>query len=118
MFFKSEHFKTSLPVALTSMLVMYTLNQSISAKLPTTSYVKFIDIWLMFGLVQPFVICVMLVLIEHLPGCVVNPSNEKIRSRRAAVLVFLKAFAQLGLPALEIIFVGIYCAIAINYYRQ
>ena len=63
-YFKPEHFKTSLPVAITSMLVMYTLNQSISAGLPATSYIKFIDIGLLFGLIQPFFIIIMIVLID------------------------------------------------------
>ena len=64
-YFKPEHFKTSVPVAITSMLVMYTLNQSISAKLPPTSYIKFIDVWLLFGLVLPFV-SFILTLIEEI----------------------------------------------------
>ena len=63
-YFKPEHFKTSLPVAITSMLVMYTLNQSISAGLPATSYIKFIDVWPLFGLIQPFFIIIMIVLID------------------------------------------------------
>ena len=66
-FFHKEHFKTAIPLAITSMLVMYTLKASISEELPTTSYIKFIDIWLINGMLMPFVILIMIVLIEHLP---------------------------------------------------
>ena len=66
-YFFKEHFKTAIPLAITSMLVMYTLKASISEELPTTSYIKFIDIWLINGMLMPFVILIMIVLIEHLP---------------------------------------------------
>ena len=67
LFFKKEHFKTAIPLAITSMLVMYTLKGSITSKLPATSYIKFVDIWLLYGLLVPFFILLLLVLIEHLP---------------------------------------------------
>ena len=41
-------------VALTTMLVLYTLYQSISEYLPHTSYLKMIDIWFIFCMVIPF----------------------------------------------------------------
>ena len=43
-YFKREHFKTAIPVSITTMLVMYTLNNSIAANLPQSSDIKFIDI--------------------------------------------------------------------------
>ena len=49
------------------MLVMYTLNHSIASKLPQTAKIKFIDIWIIFGLFLHFLILILLVLIEHLP---------------------------------------------------
>ena len=47
---------------------MYTLNNSITSKLPQTSTIKFIEIWIIYGLFLNFVIIILLVLIEHLPG--------------------------------------------------
>ena len=41
-------------VALTAMLVMYTLFQSVALTLPTTAYLKLLDYWLIFGLIMPF----------------------------------------------------------------
>ena len=52
-------------MAITSMLVMYTLNQSVSSKLPATAYMKLIDVWLLFGLLLPFVIIILLILMEQ-----------------------------------------------------
>jgi hypothetical protein len=46
-------------VALTTLLVMYTLYQSISNTLPPTAYLKLIDYWLLFSLILPFVIFIL-----------------------------------------------------------
>ena len=108
-YFKPEHFKTSVPVAITSMLVMYTLNQSISAKLPPTSYIKFIDIWLLFGLIQPFFIIVMLVIIEHFPKEKVEHfSTKETKGVHQAIYNFLRVFGKIILPVMEILFIIIY----------
>ena len=47
LFIDASHFEATIMVALTSMLVMYTLYQSISATLPQTAYLKMIDYWLL-----------------------------------------------------------------------
>ena len=46
-------------MALTTLLVMYTLFQSISNTLPQTAYLKLIDIWLIFSLILPLVIFIV-----------------------------------------------------------
>ena len=56
LFIDESHFEATTMVALTSMLVMYTLYQSSSASLPQTSYLKMIDVWLLPGLILPFVV--------------------------------------------------------------
>ena len=68
LYFSKEHFKTSIPVSITAMLVMYTLNNSVASKLPQTSTIKLIDIWIIYGLFIHFLIIILLVLIEHTPG--------------------------------------------------
>ena len=68
LYFNKEHFKTAVPLAITAMLVMYTLRSSTNAELPTTSYIKFIDIWMLYGTLMPFLILLLIILIEHLPG--------------------------------------------------
>ena len=67
-YFDKEHFKVAIPLTITAMLVMYTLKASISSQLPPTSYIKFVDIWLLYGLLMPFFILIVIVLVEHLPG--------------------------------------------------
>ena len=56
LFIDESHFESNIMVALTGMLVMYTLYQSISLTLPSTAYLKLLDIWLIFSLIMPFVI--------------------------------------------------------------
>ena len=41
-------------VHLTTMLVMFCLYQNVSDNMPKTAYLKFIDKWLLFGIVVPF----------------------------------------------------------------
>jgi hypothetical protein len=56
LYIDDSHFDTTVMVSLTSMLVMYTLYQSVAGSLPQTAYLKMIDIWLLFGLIMPFVV--------------------------------------------------------------
>ena len=62
LFIDESHFEATTMVALTSMLVMYTLYQASSAALPQTSYLKMIDVWLLPGLLLPFVVFLIEVL--------------------------------------------------------
>ena len=66
-YFAREHFKTAVPLVITALLVMYTLQGNIIAKLPVTAYIKLIDVWMLYGLIMPFIILLLVVLIEHLP---------------------------------------------------
>ena len=121
-------------MAITSMLVMYTLNQSVSSKLPATAYMKLIDVWLLFGLLLPFVIIILLILMEHLPpthNSQVGPAAVKISSvatvengsrEQKTENGFLlnknsvTRFARYALPVFEIVFVSLYAAIALVIY--
>ena len=111
LYFKQEHFKTSIPVAITAMLVMYTLNQSISSKLPQTSIIRFIDIWIMYGHCQHFLILVLLILIEHLPDNArvsYDSEGRKYKSPKAVT----QMFARQVLPIIETVFVIAYFSAA------
>ena len=48
------------------MLVLTTMFLSVSQKLPTTAYIKMIDIWLIFNLLKPFVDILLQTYIETL----------------------------------------------------
>ena len=54
-FFKDFFFEAVITVNLTVMLVLVTMFISVSNNLPTTAYVKMIDIWLIFNLTIPFI---------------------------------------------------------------
>ena len=54
-YFKVSFFKAKVSVNLTVLLVLTTMFISISNKLPNTSYIKMIDVWLIFNLTVPFV---------------------------------------------------------------
>ena len=119
LFFSKEHFKTSIPVSITAMLVMYTLNNSVASKLPVTSTIKFIDIWIIFGFFLHFVIIILLVLIEHLPEgsnlvFVENSKDAEVQSFRAKDAT--KLFAKKVLPILEVVFIVCYSICALIIY--
>ena len=48
-------------MSLTSTLVMYTLYGSVSSTLPVNGSIKAIDIWLIHGLLNPFIVFLVLV---------------------------------------------------------
>ena len=93
LFIDFSHFEVSIMIALTSMLVTYTLYQSISANLPHTSYMKMIDIWLFGGMIFPFFIIAILVIMDSL---IMKEKNQVIdlRDEGKRILkstVFMKA---------------------------
>ena len=122
MYFRREHFKTSVPIAMTAMLVMYTLNSSIASKLPKTSSIKFIDIWIFFGLFLMFLILLLHVLIEHLPSrndfvSAIDTSKENDKQLlEEHKLLFsqelVKYFSQRILPLLEVLVIISYLVCA------
>ena len=54
-FFKPFSFKAALSVNLTTMLVMTTIIINVRQILPTTSYLKMFDIWLIICQLIPFI---------------------------------------------------------------
>ena len=102
------------------MLVMYTLNQSISAKLPPTSYMKFIDVWLLFGLIQPFFIIIMVIVMEHLPDEAskhYSAHNER-QDSKDQLPITVRIFAKICLPIIEVAFISLYMLAAVVFYFQ
>ena len=54
LFVDKKHFEVSIMIHLTTMLVMYTLYQGLQSFMPRTAYLKFIDIFLLYGVIVPF----------------------------------------------------------------
>ena len=119
LFIDEGHFEATIMVALTTMLVIYTLHQSISANLPQTSYIKMIDIWLFTGLITPFVIITILVIMDYL---IIRETNQVTDMRTKGKCknkwnanTFLKCM-QIILPITTGIFTIVYWIIGLLYY--
>ena len=122
LFFRKEHFKTSIPVSITAMLVMYTLNNSIASKLPQTSNIKFIDIWIIYGFLLHFLVLLLLVLIEHLPGkgnvvFVEQTKPAETPNGNLSAQEATKSFARKILPIINIVFTISYSICACIIYN-
>jgi hypothetical protein len=63
--FKPYYFEAALSVNLTNMLVMTTIFMGVMQSLPTTAYVKMVDIWLIGCQLVPFVEVVLLTAMEY-----------------------------------------------------
>ena len=63
-FFKPFFFESALTVNLTVMLVITTLFISVMNKLASTSYIKWIEFWLIFAQLIPFTEVVLLTILE------------------------------------------------------
>ena len=110
LYLRAEHFKTTAAISVTVMLVIYTLYQSVSNKVTPTAYIKLIDVWLIFGLVLPFVVFFLLVSIDHLPKAP-SPASEKpqqLWKLRQGLIVF----AHFVLPAIILVFALAYAITA------
>ena len=115
LYLRADHFKTKSGVTLTTMLVMYTLYQSVSVTLPPTAFIKMIDIWLIFGLVMPFCVFFLLVMIDHLPAT--RPDQTDI-SKLSQVREVMVVFAHFVLPILILVFAVSYLIAAIYIYNS
>ena len=115
LYIDEQHFEATIMVALTSMLVMYTLFQSIAQDMPSTAYLKLLDYWLIFGLVMPFIIFIIEVLwelirVRNLDLIKPIQTNHKKNSHKLII--------QVGLPVFCTIFVFVYiCTALIIYYK-
>ena len=65
-FFKRQYFEAALGTNLTTMLMMTTIFMTVMAELPSTAYVKHVDIWLIGCQLVPFIEVLLLTAIEGL----------------------------------------------------
>ena len=61
--FKSKYFEAALNLNLGVMFVMTTLFVSVMERLPRTSYLRMVDIWLIYGQILPFTEVILLTFI-------------------------------------------------------
>jgi hypothetical protein len=120
LFFRKQDLDLAIGLALTIMLVMYTMYQSISQSLPQTAYLKFIDIWLMFCLMVPFFVFVVQVLLKI--GMINKKKEEENNASRPtkikSIKENIKKILVLLVPLTTVIFVSCYSAFAIRFYSN
>ena len=117
LFIDFSHFEVLIMIALTSMLVTYTLYQSISGYLPHTSYMKMIDIWLFGGMIFPFFIISILVIMDSLimqeKNLVLDLNDEK--NQRLKSTTFMKTMKIMLLIVGSTLFL-IYWVVGLYHY--
>ena len=80
--FQTVLFEAALTVNLTSMLVMTTIFISVMERLPSTAYIKHIDIWLIGGQLLPFMEVVILTIKEKLRDDSSNTNSHDTNDSR------------------------------------
>ena len=117
LFIDVSHFEATIMVALTSMLVMYTLYQSISATLPKTAYLKMIDYWLLGGLIIPFIVFNVLIIIDIL--ITKSDSSDQVITKEGLKNINMKAkkalnYCRIFIPLITFLIVLLFWGIALH----
>ena len=124
-FFKKEDLDMAIGLSLTIMLVMYTMYQSISQSLPQTAYLKFIDVWLIFCLLVPFVVFVAQVFLKiEMPRKVTSKQSKKwiLTTKKEPKSTFdkskIRGYLIIFIPTLTLLFITCYFITAIYFYSN
>ena len=118
----SEFLEAIITVNITCLMVLSALYISVNSSLPTTSSIKYIDIWLLFSLIFPFVIILLNIMLYYIKKPCKNEimsikaSNQaKQRSRNSFLLEnFIKCFLLYINPLIYIIFVVLHFSYGIH----
>ena len=139
-----KHFDVTIMVHLTTMLVTYTLYHGVSTSMPKTSYLKFIDIWLLYGLTVPFMTFVVEIILRllsvddddaRLKENVIRvnqvqsqlelttisqnsnpPEGQRVSMPfRKRVKIYLHYAGQIMIPLVSIVFIGSHTYLAYTY---
>jgi hypothetical protein len=93
---------------------MFTLYTSVAGSLPPTSYVKIIEIWLLFHLFVPFLIFLIIFKLEHIYRTNVKPFQEI--AANAILETTLTFLGEKAIPSATFAFVVVYFAVCLIYY--
>ena len=103
-------------VNLTAMLVLTTIFIDVSNNLPKTSYIKMVDVWLLFNLLQPFFVVLMHTYMDTL-----REDNEeehkksKEGTKEGEKLKMVRKFALIYNPSVVVAFAGIYWIVGLSH---
>jgi len=125
LFFKDPLLQYANGLCLTIMLVMYTMFQGVNYTMPQTAYLKFIDWWLIFCLVMPFVVF----LIEIFWELYRYDQEEKLtknataqnmwvdgEKKTDAVRIPYRGQVRLAIVMFTVLFIFGYAVVAMSYY--
>ena len=65
-YFKPFYFESAIAVNITVMLVLVSMYIAVVESLPVTSYIKMIEIWLLFNLIVPFADVMLCCIIDNI----------------------------------------------------
>ena len=65
-YFKPFYFESAIAVNITVMLVLVSMYIAVVESLPVTSYIKMIEIWLLFNLIIPFADVMLCCIIDNI----------------------------------------------------
>ena len=107
-FYHRDLFETVIAVNLTCMLVLATMFLSVIDSLPTTSYVKMVEVWLIYTLLIPFKEVLIISFIHHKTSATVSPTEDKIKTSKPnslMVALFIRTyFIPLSFAAFTIVY--------------
>ena len=104
-----------------NILVLYTLYARVAQSLPTTSYIKVIEIWLLFHLFIPFFIFFVIFWQEHKPEQKISIPENKYLNRSAVSVSendknYLNKFSTFILPMIIVIFAFVFFIVCLSGY--
>ena len=117
LYFKKTDLDISMGLSLTIMLVVYTMYQSVTQTLPTTAYIKFIDAFLIFGLLVPFSVFLVQLASKIDPTATAEATKTGLGSRPLKRSNMM-AFAKVAVPLLSIFFLFCYSVAAVYAYNR
>ncbi len=110
-------FKAVITVNLTSMLVLTTIFIDVSNNLPKTSYIKMVDIWLLFNLLLPFMVVLIHTRMDTLrmdEVDMVSKEDIALAKSRNKKLGFWKRLSLVYNPIMFITFVMVYWLVGLR----
>ena len=110
-YFKAFFFEAVVTVNLTCMLVLTTMFINVSNNLPKTSYIKMMDIWLIFNLLLPFMEVLLHTYIDYLRndedreinhhGTTVKPNQDNIENEPSITQVLPAESSKVNLDLIS-----------------
>ena len=86
---------------------------SVIDSLPTTSYVKMVEVWLIYTLLIPFKEVLIISFIHHKTSVVVSPMDDKVKTHMPNSLRMALCIRNYGVPWAFAVFTIVYWTIGL-----